>query len=493
MLKDIIGHDQIKLSLKKIKGNLPQIFLFSGPKGVGKYHTTVNFLDDIYEGNLSSKNFNHPDILYLIPETNTFKLELINSMKNFISETSFELDRKYVILRDVHLMNKESANSCLKIFEDCPKNTVFFLLSENSELVLDTIRSRSQIFEFKPINNLKKYISDISDLENKLLGGCLGLRKILSNLDIDKIYSETVSLLIDYPKITYSEIIDWYISHKDIDFVLLNNIFTLAALDLSKSNTSLNTSLLFLESCKDFKDKIESNLKLDMHFKNMLLQNRVCIENKKEISKKIITKQPKEESIEINEDVLDNSLNKHNFEECVNPCLDNFVKITFSEEELIPLHNFVDKVVKEKMKEEHYKIDSGSLKKRFFTGFLGEMAISLIFEKNTVDWAIGNSKIFNKADLKAIGRDIGIKTVEWGKFPIVHKNPKRPEIINLRKENTIYVCGIATPENMLKNSTDDLVISEDLRKRNVKTGFYGFSDLKFFPKERIIEKLNRGE
>ena len=496
MLKDIIGHEDIKHSLRVIQNKLPSLLLFTGPKGVGKKHTALNLIDEIYKGSFTSRLDTHPDILILEPDTKVFKLELIESMKNFISETAFELDSKFVILRDADLMNKESANSCLKIFEDAPENTYFIILAESKELLIDTIRSRGLSFEFSPIKDLKKYLPELTETEVKLMGGCIGKRSTLSELGVDSLYSEVSQLLCDFKNVNYAFILDWFIAHKEIEIPLLNTLFLLASQDLAKKNKSLNTSLIFLNSCKDFKDKIPTNLRLDMHFKNMLIQNR---KNLEDIETPILVKEKPE--IPITTETLDPidrinlednpEVKSFNFNDSVNPYLDKFIKISFSDDELVPLNNFVNKIVEAKLKEKHYQVDDGSLRKRFYTGFLGEMAVSLIFEKNTVDWAIGNSKIFNKADLSALGKNIGIKTVEWGKFPIVHKNPKRPEIINIREGNSIYVCGIASKENMEKNSTDDLILSDQLRQRNVKTGFYGFSDLKFLPKERVIQKLNR--
>jgi len=495
MLKDIIGHEDIKSSLKVLKTNLPPLLLFTGPKGVGKQHTALHLIDEIYKGSFTPRLEIHPDILILEPETKVFKLELVDKMKDYISDTAFELDSKFVILRDVDLMNKESANSCLKIFEDSPDNTHFILLAENKDLIIDTIQSRSVSLEFNPIKDLKKYLPDLTDVEVKLMGGCIGQKKILEDIGVDTIYQEVSLLLNTYDDLDYSNILDWYTERKDLAIPLLNTLFLMVSQDLVKNNRSLNTSLLFLNSCKNFKDKIPTNLRLDMHFKNMLIQNKNNLEDKK--APKVILKQ---EPVEVEEsnNIIDKinsednpEVKTFNFEDYVKPHLDKFIKISFTDKELLPLNEFVDKIVKAKLKEKHYQVDDGSLKKRFYTGFLGEMAVSLIFEKNTVDWAIGNSKIFNKADLSALGKNIGIKTVEWGKFPIVHKNPKRPEIINIREGNTIYVCGVASKENMENNSTDELILSDQLRQRNVKTGFYGFEDLKFLPKERVIKKLNR--
>ena len=49
-------------------------------------------------------------------------------------------------------MNLECANKMLKLLEEPPKQTVFILVSENPELLLETIRSRTQRIDFKKID-----------------------------------------------------------------------------------------------------------------------------------------------------------------------------------------------------------------------------------------------------------------------------------------------------------------------------------------------------
>jgi len=280
MLKNIIGHDDIKESLKVLLNRLPTLLLFIGPKGVGKQHTAINLIDELYKGSFGARILSHPDILILEPDTKVFKLELVVKMKDFISETAFELDEKFVIMRGVDLMNKESANACLKVFEDAPPNTYFILLAENEELVLNTIKSRSTAISFSPVKDLKKYLPDLSEIEVKLMGGCIGKRKTLEDFGVDLLYNETLLLLSTYEDINYDNIIDWYIEHKDIDIPLLNSIFLIASQNLAKKNKYLNTTLLFLKSCNQFKDKTSYSIKLDMHFKNMIIQNKAILDSK---------------------------------------------------------------------------------------------------------------------------------------------------------------------------------------------------------------------
>jgi hypothetical protein len=178
-----------------------------------------------------------------------------------------------------------------------------------------------------------------------------------------------------------------------------------------------------------------------------------------------------------------------NFDDIVNPLTDKFIVIQFFEDEITHIRNFAKNIPQQKLKEKHYRIDDDSLEKRFFTGFLGELAVNLLLGNLSLDLTIGDSKDFNVPDLPKL--NIGIKTVEWGKFPIVSKNPRNSEIINIVKGNTVFVCGIATIDNLKKNSSDDLVLSRKLVQRNVKTGFYGFNELKFFTKEKFEKVISQ--
>ena len=95
------------------------------------------------------------------------------------------------------------------------------------------------------------------------------------------------------------------------------------------------------------------------------------------------------------------------------------------------------------------------------------------------NWYIGYSNDYNTADLRLLGYDVGIKTVELHKFPIIHKVAHRPELINIRRtEDTIILCGLATIDVLNEYQDDDLILSPALRRRGTKTGFYGFEQLR---------------
>ena len=167
-----------------------------------------------------------------------------------------------------------------------------------------------------------------------------------------------------------------------------------------------------------------------------------------------------------------------NFTEEVVKCKSNMVYIELSNDDLQQIDEFVKAVIAKKASENHHIIDHGQEYKRFHTGMMGERAIEKLFGVSFIDWSVGNSNTYNIADLNSLGINVGIKTVELNKFPIIHKVPHRPEMICIkRSENTVILCGLATIDVLKTYQDDDLILSPALRSRGTKTAFYGFEHL----------------
>lgn len=106
---------------------------------------------------------------------------------------------------------------------------------------------------------------------------------------------------------------------------------------------------------------------------------------------------------------------------------------------------------------------------------MGEAALEKILGIPIIDWTIGDSDKYHIPDIP--GYKIGIKTVEYGKFPIVFKHNYYPQIIcivDTKKVGNVYVCGMASVEVLNTYQDDSLIIDDKLRSRGTKTGFYGF-------------------
>ena len=65
----------------------------------------------------------------------------------------FESEYKIVLIWLPERMNDTASNKLLKIFEEPPPGTVFLLVSENTDSILPTILSRTQILKITPIKD----------------------------------------------------------------------------------------------------------------------------------------------------------------------------------------------------------------------------------------------------------------------------------------------------------------------------------------------------
>jgi hypothetical protein len=167
-----------------------------------------------------------------------------------------------------------------------------------------------------------------------------------------------------------------------------------------------------------------------------------------------------------------------NYDDCVRNYSSTFVKVFLSNTKVEKIKIFVKKVIKEKKNESHHIVDSGMEEKRWATGFLGECAVEQFLDIEFIDFSVGSSIKYHVSDLKNIGYDCGVKTVEKGKFPVIFRKSYKPEIIVVKQSDRVfYVCGLASIDVLNEYQSLDLILSPSLRRRGTKTGFYGFHKL----------------
>lgn len=161
----------------------------------------------------------------------------------------------------------------------------------------------------------------------------------------------------------------------------------------------------------------------------------------------------------------------------MNPCIeisyDTFVKPVISNLDVVEVSESEDlnELAEQIVNAKHYEYirDKRSLTKRILNGLYGELALEKYLGCKIIDWQVGDSSTFNHGDLKDL--DVGVKTVEYGKFPIIHLNPSRPEIILLKHELRFLICGLYTIDVMSRFHTRDFIIDPNVRE--TKTAFYG--------------------
>lgn len=175
------------------------------------------------------------------------------------------------------------------------------------------------------------------------------------------------------------------------------------------------------------------------------------------------------------------------YEDLVARFAGNFMPVIIPQDTMKAIEWLANKIVKKKVEEGHHIVDNEKELKRFITGLMGEAAVEILLGINIIDWSVGDSRDYDYPDIK--GFNIGIKTAERNKFPIIFKKNHYGQVICVRsdkREDLVFVCGLATPEVLNRFQSESLVLSQGLRSRGVKTGFYGFGKLK---KIRTVKDL----
>ncbi|MDM8564588.1 DNA polymerase III subunit delta' [Candidatus Halobeggiatoa sp. HSG11] len=147
--------------------NLPHALLLSGPQGMGKGLFARNLAETLLCEQKQAcgdckpcyllKANTHPDLLLVQPADigKQIAVDQIRSMIKFCALTAKYESYQIVIIEPAEAMNRNAANSLLKLLEEPPAYTLIMLVSNNPMVLAATIRSRCQKLDFSwPDKNL---------------------------------------------------------------------------------------------------------------------------------------------------------------------------------------------------------------------------------------------------------------------------------------------------------------------------------------------------
>ncbi|MBD3638054.1 MAG: DNA polymerase III subunit delta' [Crocinitomicaceae bacterium] len=256
--KDVIGQDAVKSRLiSEFKSDrLSHAKMLLGPEGSGKLPLTLAFaqflLCDSPSGEDSCgacpncqkvQSLTHPDLHFVYPvvvskadkvttsdDLRTEWNELIHKRPYFSLNTWLEyndrlgknpiigVDESRAIMKKLSLksysdkfkimiiwmpekMNTQAANKLLKILEEPPKKTLFFLVCDNSENILPTILSRAQIVHVPALKSeeITNYLTQTFQVET-------GVAETMANLSQGNIVNAIDAVQGDSSKHAYFEL-----------------------------------------------------------------------------------------------------------------------------------------------------------------------------------------------------------------------------------------------------------------------------------------------
>lgn len=208
--REILGQEHIKNHLTKSAGlgRIPHAQLFIGPEGSGTLPMAIAYAQYILCSNTNSENeggnaacnmkfenFSHPDLHFVFPvatnsevKSHPVSANFLKEWREFITETPYGslfdwykkldiqnkqgqigVDEAHEIVKSLSLkayeggykvmiiwmadkMNAATANKLLKLLEEPPQKTVFILIAESSDDILQTILSRCQVLNFSRLS-----------------------------------------------------------------------------------------------------------------------------------------------------------------------------------------------------------------------------------------------------------------------------------------------------------------------------------------------------
>jgi DNA polymerase-3 subunit delta' len=209
LFSEILGQEHIKNHLTKSAdfGRIPHAQLFVGPEGSGTLPMAIAYaqyllcrntesenLNGNESCNLKFKNLSHPDLHFVFPVATNDKIKKHPVSNHFMEEwrqlidkqpygnlfdwyrilgidnkqgqigvdealdiikslslKSYEGGYKVMLIWMAEKMNTAAANKLLKLIEEPPNKTVFVLIAEDEEQIINTIRSRCQVLHFPPL------------------------------------------------------------------------------------------------------------------------------------------------------------------------------------------------------------------------------------------------------------------------------------------------------------------------------------------------------
>ena len=181
---EVIGQDHVTSTLARevIEDKVAHAYLFSGPRGTGKTTTarllakSLNCPDRAPDGEpcnvcpscVGITDGTSLDVIELDAASHN-KVEDVREMRVNVSTVAAAAGaRRVYILDEAHMLSRAASNALLKTLEEPPEHVVFILATTEPYKLLDTVRSRTQRFDFQPVSTeiLINYLAKISEAES---------------------------------------------------------------------------------------------------------------------------------------------------------------------------------------------------------------------------------------------------------------------------------------------------------------------------------------
>lgn len=152
---EVVGQEPITQTLEKAikSGRISHAYLLSGPRGVGKTSVARILAHEVNKLPYTDESI-HLDIIEIDAASNR-RIDEIRDIRQKVNIAPTSAKYKVYIIDEVHMLTKEAFNALLKTLEEPPAHCIFILATTEAHKLPETIISRTQRFNFKPIESGK--------------------------------------------------------------------------------------------------------------------------------------------------------------------------------------------------------------------------------------------------------------------------------------------------------------------------------------------------
>lgn len=303
-MEEFIGFENIINGfMKRVDRNtLSHAHLIVGPDGIGKSLIAKKFALKILG---KDDDYNYVDIIHYKSDKASFGVDDVRKIIEEVSKKPYEGDKKVIIIHEGNKLTGQAQNAMLKTIEEPPKGVYIILLSESLELLLDTIKSRCQVYKLTPLNreDMIKYIKSIGENNEERILTALAYgegipgraEKILQDEELSDLRKVIIQFLTDVNKknnitLEYEErfskfknqkyemlnliasVIRDIIVYKELkDRTNLINLDKLEDIRRLSSELSYNRLNLMLKNIEEARSNFENNISYSMVISIMLI------------------------------------------------------------------------------------------------------------------------------------------------------------------------------------------------------------------------------
>ncbi len=162
-LPRLLGNERFKKALAPFfRENFPQAAIIEGAAGLGKKTAAFDIAQALMCGGeappcgrcgpcVRMQAGSHPDYRLFNPEGGPVKVDDIRQARRLSFIRPSEAAQKVFVVNDAGRMNVQAQNALLKVLEE-PQQTIFLLLCQQAEQLLETVRSRCVRFRLEPLS-----------------------------------------------------------------------------------------------------------------------------------------------------------------------------------------------------------------------------------------------------------------------------------------------------------------------------------------------------